>query len=509
MKVKVFRVMVVTIMLCVVLFTGCAQPADSTAEPEQSAQADPIPAVEPSPEPTEEVAKAPKYVFYLIGDGLGASQRQIAEYYMQHQIGDNNAKLLMNQMPVAGINTTYSLDTLVTDSAAAGTALACGIKTNNKVIAQTADGKDTKTLIEAVQELGYATGIVTSTRLTHATPAAFASHNASRSNENEIAADFLESNVDFFAGGGLRHFLPSTYDAADEDPMGSTIKSKREDETDLVKNFADKGYNVFVGAQGTTDFASYEPKAGDKVFAALTYSHMPYEVDRANAATNLLSLSEIADVAVNTLSLDEDGFFLMVEAGRIDHACHPNDVVAAVKDTIEFDEVIQVALDFYNQHPEETLIIVVGDHETGGMGLGFATDYFLNINQIDGITKSFEDGYAYSYEPNGDRAAYFEMLKSIGIEDLTEAEIAKIEAGMDMVDQGIISEGNAYQYNEAGLAVNDVVSERVGIQWTTFAHTGTQIPFGVIGNSQESFGGFMDNTEIANTLAEILSVSIG
>ena len=509
MELKRKLYLITAVCLSVVLFAaGCGNQTETQAQ-----DADPTPIIKEvvkevmvTPEP--EVQAVPKYVFYLIGDGLGASQRQVAEYYLQHQTG-SDSKLAMNTLPVAGINTTYSLDTLVTDSAAAGTALAAGVKTNNGYIAMTPDGTETTTLIEAVQSLGYATGIVTSTRITHATPAAFATHNADRNDENGIAEDYVISNVDFIAGGGIRNFLPSTYETADKDPMGSTIKSKREDDRDLLAEFETQGYTVFAGAKGSTDISAYTPKAGDKVFAALTYSHMPYEIDRANADTDLPSLSELTETAVSLLELDDEGFMLMVEGGRIDHACHPNDIAAAIYDTIEFDEVVQVALDFYNQHPDDTLIVVAGDHETGGMGLGFATDYFLNLDQIDGVKASFEDVYAYAYQPGSDRDEYFTYLDTIGISNLTEEEKASIETGMDLTDQEIFDDNNGYQYNEAGLAVNDVISQRVGIEWTTYAHTGTQIPFGVIGAGQEAFGGYMDNTEIANAIAALLSVKIG
>lgn len=450
----------------------------------------------------------PKYVFYLIGDGLGASQRQISEYYLRQITGDENAKLNMNQMPVAGINTTYSLDTLVTDSAAAGTALSSGVKTNNGYIATTPDGVKTTTLIEAIQEKGYATGIVTSTRLTHATPASFVAHNESRNDENAIAEEYLTSNVDFIAGGGMRNFVPVSY-SGEEDAMGKTIGSKREDETDLVAEFEDSGYKTFTAGSGSDALYDYIPQAGDKVFAALTNSHMPYEVDRENADTNLMSLSELTQKAVDLLSLDKEGFMLMVEGGRIDHASHPNDVVATIIDTLEFDEVIKIAMDFYNANPDETMIIVVGDHETGGMGLGFGTDYFLNLDQVEGITGSFEDAYGFAYEKDGDRAAYFAMIDNLGIKNITDTEKEMIEAGMDKVDQEFVDPKNGYNYNEAGLAVNQVVSQRVGVEWTTYAHTGTQIPFGVMGSNQYQFGGFMDNTEIAQTIAQIMGITIG
>lgn len=467
------KAIVVLVCLVMLMLIGCTQTVQTTD--------------------SDIVYETPKYVFYLIGDGLGASQRQIAEYYLQHMTGNNTATLAMNDMDVAGINTTYSLDTLVTDSAAAGTALACGVKTNNGMIAQTPDGTNVKTLVEATQELGYATGVVSSTRITHATPATFYAHNADRNNEAGIAEDLVNSGVDFIAGGGYRYFVPSTNE-----------ESKREDDRNLVSEMSMLGYQTFIDENGAVDFASYTPEAGDQVLALFSKSHMPYEIDRANSDTNLASLSEITQAGLDLLSLDEDGFFLMVEGGRIDHACHPNDVATTIYDTLEFDEVVQVAIDFYNEHPDDTLIVVVGDHETGGLGLGYSTDYFLNLNAIDGITASFEDGYSYAYEAGGDRETYYDYLKKIGIKDLTDDEKALIEDGMDMVDAGASESG----YNEAGIAVNHIISERAGVQWTTYAHTGTQIPFSVTGVSEEAFGGFMDNTEIAQMLANVLGVSI-
>lgn len=202
-------------------------------------------------ETTWEESKTPKYVFMLIGDGMGFSQRQMAEYYIQHVSGDDSRKLTMNTLPVSGINTTHSASSLITDSAAAGTALACGVKTGNGVIAQDMQGKNLKTLIEAAEEKGMKTGIVSTTRLTHATPAVFASHNPSRGNENEIAADFLDSGVDFFAGGGARHFLPIDTPVDKVDYSGAIMKSKRKDERNLVWEFEGLGYSTYIGKEGT------------------------------------------------------------------------------------------------------------------------------------------------------------------------------------------------------------------------------------------------------------------
>ncbi|MGI5848704.1 MAG: alkaline phosphatase [Christensenellales bacterium] len=495
---KAAKILLFLGLALIVLIFGCGQKneSSSTAAPLKTAEAMPLQTTE---------TEIPKYVFYLIGDGLGAAQRQIAKEYLMHITSDSSAKLAMNQMLTAGTYTTYSLDSDITDSAAAGTALACGVKTNNGYISVTPNGKSTKTLAEAVQEIGYATGIITSKRITDATAAVFAAHNADRSDESGIAQDYLDSNVDFFAGGGLRYFLPGDYTAGGKDPLGMKITSARSDDIDLIQEFADKGYHVFAGTQGTADFASYEPWAGDKVFAAFTDSNMPYELDRVNTNTNIMSLSEITQTAIDLLSLDPEGFFLMVEGGRIDNACHTNDIAAAVYDILEFDEVVKTAIDFYREYPQDTLIIVAGDHETGGLIIGDESGTPPDLKQMDGITMSFLDGFHYAYQPDEDREEYFDFLETIGIKDLTHEEKAKIEQGMDMANINKSTSG----YNEAGIAVNHIVAERIGIQWTTYGHTDARIPLSVMGVSQDSFIGLTDNTQIAGTLANILSVKIG
>jgi len=448
----------------------------------------------------------PKYIFYFIGDGLGSSQRQIAEYYLQHELNDKTTKLVMNTLPIAGINTTHSANSLVTDSAAAGTALATGNKTNNGMISQSPAGENYKTLIEVAEEKGLSTGIVTTTRITHATPAVFASHNPDRDDENGIAVDYLDSGVDYFAGGGLRHFLPQNFVDSQKDVFGDTIKSKRKDNRNLFSEFAAKGYKTMYGSLGAKEFKNYKPKAGQKVLALFAYSHMPYTIDAMNQSELYVpTIAEMTSKGIDLLSYDKDGFFMMIEGGRIDHACHPNDVMGAIRDTIAFDNAVKEAYEFYEKHPDETLIIIVGDHETGGLGMGVNTDYFLNLDQLDGVKASFEK-YAYGggYEPNSDRDAFLQLIaKEYGLTDLTEEENEKLMTAMDMVDSGVYDSGNAYQYNEAQVAVTHILSERAGVYWTSFAHTGTQIPMSAVGVGAENFTGYKDNTEIAKTLANI------
>ncbi len=443
------------------------------------------------------LAATPKYVFYFIGDGLGASQRQVAEYYAQQQGGDKKLKLLMNRMDVAGINTTYSSDSLVTDSAAAGTALATGFKTNNGMISELPNGQAVKSLIEAAQEQGWATGIVTTTRLTHATPAVFASHNPSRDAENEIAADMSDSGVDYLAGGGFRHFVKKD----------GALKSKRKDTRDLVQEMGSAGYQTFVGEDQAAAFKAFKPQINAKVFSALTSSHMPYELDRINGKAELPALADLVSKGIDVLATHNRPFFFMIEAGRIDHACHAHDVAGSIYDTLALDKSLAVALDFYNKHPQETLIVLVGDHETGGLGLGFAKNYFLKMDAVKNVKASIEDVMANVF--SGDIDSYLKTVaERFGLADMTADEQARLVAAAKQQDAGADDAATYGGYSPTQVAVASILSERANVEWTTFAHTATQIPMGAVGIESMRFMGFKDNTEIAATMAGILGLQL-
>jgi alkaline phosphatase len=445
-----------------------------------------------------QAAQMPKHIFYMIGDGMATSQRQVAEFYMQAQQHDASQKLAVNSLPVTGIITTYSSSSLVTDSAAAGTALACGVKTDNGVIAQTPDGKELRTILEALRDKGYATGLVTTTRLTHATPAAFATHDENRNNENEIAEDYVTAGVDYMAGGGYRHF---SLDAG----------TKRKDGHDLVKALEDKGYTTFIGGRSVDDFRSWKPKSGEKVLVLPTKSHLPYEMDRVKT-NDTPSLAELTVKGIELLSKDRDGFFMMVEGGRIDHASHANDIAGTVGDTLAFDVAVKSALEFYRQHPKDTLIIVAGDHETGGLGLGLGKNYFLNLDKLSQSHESIEDKLQGVYK--GDKSAFYKHIaETFELSDLSDEEHALIETAMknsELSDMNSAENKKLYGgYDPVAMAVAHITSTRAGIYWTSYAHTATQLPISAIGVGAEAFMGFKDNTEVATTLATLTHVKIG
>ncbi|WP_028115641.1 alkaline phosphatase [Ferrimonas senticii] len=440
-------------------------------------------------------AQPPKHIIYLIGDGMATSHRQVAEYYLQQKTGDQTQRLAMNSLPVAGINTTHSADSLITDSAASATALAAGVKTNNGMVGMLPDGSKVTTLLEGAKAQGKATGLVTSTRLTHATPAAFVAKNIGRGNENAIADAYARANVTYVAGGGYRHFI-------------SGDQSKRQDGRNLVTDMQAADYHTFIGGDSVNNFRSYQPQAGDKVFAAFTPSHLPYELDRQQSNT-LPSLAELTEKGIELLAKDQDGFFLMIEGGRIDHAAHANDIASTVYDTLAFDAAVQKALDFYHKNPNDTLIVVTGDHETGGMGMGFGKHYFMSLEQIQTSQESIEDKLQGVY--SGNRGAFYQHIAGqFNLGNLASDEKLLIERAMDAVDNQDKQVGTDYGgYDPVAIAVAHVTSKRAGVYWTSYAHTATQLPLSAIGVQADKLGGFKDNTEVALTLADIMNVKIG
>ncbi|MCG3737283.1 alkaline phosphatase [Vibrio cincinnatiensis] len=444
---------------------------------------------------TSVLADAPKHVIYLIGDGMATAQRQVAEYYLQEKTGDKNARLAMNSLPITGINTTHSADSLVTDSAASATALATGMKTDNGMVGMLPNGTKVTSLLEGAQKKGMATGLITTTRLTHATPAAFIAKNISRDNENEIAQDYTNSGITYFAGGGYRHFVAGK-------------NSKRTDGKDLVATMKKNDYRTFVGSESVASFRGYHPKAGDKVFAAFSASHEPYEIDRIKT-NHLPSLAEMTEKGIDLLAKNKEGFFLMIEGGRIDHASHANDIAGTIFDTLAFDQAVQKALDFYHKNPDDTLVIVTGDHETGGMGMGFGKNYFMTLDNVTHAKESIEDKLQGVYQ--GNRSAFYQHIAAqFDLSTLSDEEKSLIETAMNAVDKKAPNLKNLYGgYDPVAIAVAHITSKRAGVYWTSYAHTATQLPLSAIGVQADKLGGFKDNTQVAQTIAEIMQVNIG
>jgi alkaline phosphatase len=287
--------------------------------------------------PDAPLAEKPKNIILLIGDGMGLAQITAALY-------SNNNRLNITEMPFVGFHKTYSTDDLVTDSAAGATAFASGIKTYNNAIGLNKDSLPVKTILEEAKELGLATGLIATSTIVHATPAAFAAHAKSREFYEEIASDMAESNVDLLVGGGKKYFDRREYD-------------NRDITTELIK----KGYRVSDYSQEDIGTAKWDPA---KPFVFFTADKQPLTV-----AAGRDYLSYTTRKALTYLEKRSDkGFFLMVEGSQIDWACHANDAKLSIKETLDFDKAVGEALAFARSHGN-TLVIVTADHETGGLSI--------------------------------------------------------------------------------------------------------------------------------------------
>ncbi|WP_231636885.1 MULTISPECIES: alkaline phosphatase [Planktothricoides] len=282
---------------------------------------------------THEGKQAPKNVILLIGDGMGPEQVKAAGMYAHGTPG----KLSFEQFPHQGEVTTYSANNSITDSAAGGTAIATGVKVNNGVISMAipGDGQPLKTVLEKYQAAGKSAGLVTTTEMTHATPAAFAAHQQGRSQQAEIAQQYLNTTrPEVLFGGGGAGMSPKAAKSA--------------------------GYTVVINRQ---QMQALDTETVTRVSGQFGQGHLPYESDGVG---DLPHLREMAKTALNILDNDPDGLFLMIEGGRIDHAGHENHLQRNVMETLQFAETVAEVFKWAENNPD-TLIIVTADHETGGL----------------------------------------------------------------------------------------------------------------------------------------------
>lgn len=286
----------------------------------------------------------PKNVILMVGDGMGLAQISAAFY--------NKQGFSFQQFPVIGFQKTYSANNLVTDSAAAATAMATGKKTNNNVVGLDKDGKPSKSILEEASEQGFATGMVVTSSIQHATPGAFVAHREARNLYEDITTDLLISGIDFFIGGGKQYF-----------------ERRQKDDLNLILDLKDKGFEVF-------DYFNHELKNvrpnPDKRFAFFTADNQPLS---AYQGRDYLPLA--TKIALDYLHQRSDkGFFLLVEGSQIDWSCHANQIAPLYDEMKDFNATIEQVLDFARINGE-TLVIVTADHETGGLGLNEGSAKYL------------------------------------------------------------------------------------------------------------------------------------
>ena len=506
-----------SLTLAALSLTGTLAACSANASAPQS-QSPAVPAVSPLASVQAQEAKTPKYVFLFIGDGMSYPQFQAASDYLgaladtgSDDILDGNVPLTFMNFPVAGSAVTYDSSSFCPDSASTATSLSTGYKTYSGTI----NMDETATVsYETISEklhaqLGWKVGVISSVNLNHATPAAFYAHQAKRSNYYEIGQELVASNFEYFAGGGLLK------------PTGPD-----KDKTSLYDLAADAGYKVVMTQAEAEAVTSADGKvliidehlADSDAFA--------YENDRADGDW---ALSDYVKKGIEVLDNDT-GFFLMVEGGKIDWACHANDAGSTIADTIALSDAVDEAVAFAQQHPDETLILVTGDHETGGLTIGYAgTDYdtFLTNLEHQKISYAkFDSDYVAKYKENNtsfdevmkDVTALF-GLKTEGAEDdtlvLTAYELDKLKAAYEAtMDAGRADADPANQaeyvlygsYEPLSVTITHILNNKSGVNFASYAHTGLPVAIFAQGSGQDLFEGFYDNTQVYHKLAGLLGV---
>lgn len=489
-------------------------------------------------------ASIPKYVFLFIGDGMSYPQVQLTNYFVSASSQTSNAvsvdgeeknilssknQLHMMNFPVAGSAQTYDSTSFAPDSASTATSIATGHKTWSGSINVSEDfSQKYETIAEKLKaQKNYKIGILSSVNLNHATPAAFYAHQASRNSYYEIGEELIASNFDYFAGGGLLkpngtdQDKESLYDLA-EDAGYKIIKTQAEAET-------------LTAADGKVILIDEHLADSDA---------MAYELDRPE---DQWSLADYVEKGIEVLDND-NGFFMMVEGGKIDWACHANDAASTIADTIALDNAVGKAVDFYNEHPEETLILVTGDHETGGLTIGFAgTDYdtFLtNFNNQKISYAKYDSDYVAAYKENKTDfdTVMADVTKLFGLaapsSECTETTQPKDSADLhpesdgtgtlEMTDYEYGLLKNAYNttmartgeeeefgqeeyiqygsYEPLTVTITHILNNKSGVNFGSYAHTGLPVEVLAQGVSAETFDGYYDNTQIYERLAALLEI---
>ena len=441
-----------------------------------------------------------KYVFYFIGDGMGVNQINVTETYLAALKGKIGFEpILMSSFPVVGLVNTYSATNGVTDSAAGGTALACGKKTKNGAIGVLEDLKTSCTSIAVwAQKAGAAVGVATNVAITHATPASFYGHQPNRNMYYEIGQDLCKSGFDFFAGSDFHR--PNT----------------KEGEPTLREQATAAGYTILTGG-----YKEYEKKGrkADKLILfqsdyqneKLGSDHIPYALDQDK---NDLTLEQIVRAGINYLmGKQKNGFFFQIEGGMIDYACHRNDIGNAVNEVLDMDKAVKVAYEFYQQHPDETIIVISADHETGGLVMGkgpyeLHTD-LLRFQQksIDELKWILREQYKKAPKKFTKDAVEKQLKQLMGLWDnikLTDDQTARLTRRWNDIEKAIAGNEKVNdRINDLCETVKHVISEQALISWASGGHSNGYVPVYAVGPGTEVFQGRIDNIEIAPAMAKI------
>lgn len=446
-----------------------------------------------------------KYVFYVIGDGMGTNQILAAEMYRAALNGDpyGRVQTRMSAFPYMGYISTHSANSGVTDSSAAGTTLATGVKTNNGTIGLDAHGDTLTTIAEELKAQGWGVALLTSVAIDHATPAAFYGHVKDRHYYYEIGQQLCASNFDFFGGAGFHQ------------PQG-----KHNDQKNLFRLTEQAGYTIAHGMEEAVRIQNSDVskmiliQAGDdQETEGEPSTNFPYAIDRKPGD---LTLPQVASVAIPFMAERHDRFFMMIEGGMIDYAGHGDDAATSIGEVWDMDEALQQVYEFYLAHPDETLIVVTSDHETGGMGLGIGGKYVLHLDVLQHqkcsawiLSDIFSDLFKNNTKPS------WAQVKQIYREQLGFWDTVKIKAEEERELKELYEKAckgkakndeNLYKsVNALGKKGITLINKKARVGWTSSGHTAHAVPVFAIGVNAELFTGWKDNTDLVPTIRKAIN----
>ena len=460
----------------------------------------------------------PKYIFLFIGDGMGSAQIQMVSDYLgtiEHPDTIKPEKLSFLKFPSTGMATNYDMTSYIPDSASSGSAIASGKKIPTGSINYVND-KSFETVAEKLYgKKHYKVGIISSVNINHTTPADFYAHQVSRKNDYDIGIELIKSQFDFFAGGGLRG------------------KCGTDGTKESLEQLAKKaGYSVYEAGnesickdRGTRKQILLSKKQDSQ-------GALPYVMDDKE---QLGALKGLVKQGISCLKTNrEQGFFLMVEGGKIDWACHQNDTATCIQEILGLNEAVEEAVQFYNKHKKETLILVTADHETGGLSLGYsATGYSLYLEHLSNQKISYEQFYhQYVTKYRKENTDFQEVLSDVeelfgittnsnkqqelGIHSvLTHSELKALEdAYIETLQIGTQKQSHMTEKEYTMHGTNDpfisqilrILANKSGVNWSTYGHSGVCVPVFAIGNGQELFDGYYDNTDICKKLEKLTGI---
>lgn len=441
-----------------------------------------------TPRPRADVQGDARNVIFLVVDGMSQGTLTMTDQLLQrhHDRTSHWVDLYREQAyDTQAFMDMAPLNSLVTGSAAAASSWGCGHRINNTMLNMDPDENPYRTICQIFRDAGKATGLVSTARITHATPAGFGINMAGRWMEDDIAEQYLEREYDLLMGGGTRHF----------------IAEGREDNQDLLAGFRDAGYRVVRDRGDLNALADAEKGLG------LFYdSHLPYEIDRRNIdrlATTVPTLSEMTETALERLNRHEEGFLLQVEAGRVDHGAHSNDTVGMLYDQIAFDDTIAAVLNFVADR-DDTLLIITTDHGNANPGLNAIGDRYEDSPGMFDRIANFQRSNEWIFRELDEESTIDEIQERV-------AFACNLDIGTDeatTLQQALKGEFEAVYdpRSSASAVLSALQANYTAVNWIGSMHTSDYVPLIAIGPGSDTLGSFVRNTELFDLMVDTAGV---